>query len=301
MKVLITGATGLVGSEIVKLCHKEKIAVNYLTTSKDKIENQSNYQGFYWNPNKGEIDESCLEGVTKIINLVGASVSKPWTSSHKKAIIESRVNSANLLLKTLKENENQITQIVSASAIGVYPDSLTNLYHEDYTGKAADNFLGEVVNLWETAVDQFEQEGLEVCKVRIGLVLSDKGGALEPLQKVINNYIGSPLGSGKQWQSWIHIEDLARIFIFAIQKNIDGIINGVAPNPVTNKRLTYIIAKKLHKPIIMPKVPKLVLNTVLGERSALVLSSQLVSNSKLDALGFIYYYSYVGPALEDLL
>ena len=109
MKVLITGATGLVGSEIVKLCEKENIAVNYLTTSKEKIENKPNYQGFYWNPKTGEIDKNCLNGVSKIINLVGASVSKPWTSSNKKAILNSRLDSANLLLKTLQENEYDIT------------------------------------------------------------------------------------------------------------------------------------------------------------------------------------------------
>ncbi|WP_304139795.1 TIGR01777 family oxidoreductase [Mesonia mobilis] len=300
MKVLITGATGLVGSEIVKLCEKENIAVNYLTTSKEKIENKPNYQGFYWNPKTGEIDKNCLNGVSKIINLVGASVSKPWTSSNKKAILNSRLDSANLLLKTLQENENDITQIVSASAIGVYPDSLTTLYHEDFPGKD-NNFLGDVVVKWEAAVDQFANAGLEVCKIRIGLVLSDKGGALTPIKKIVKNYVGSPLGSGKQWQSWIHIEDLARIFLFAIEKNLDGVYNGVAPNPVTNKRLTYAIAKKLNRPILMPKVPKFMLKLILGERSTLVLSSQLVSNAKLDALGFIYYYNYVGPALEDLL
>ena len=300
MKVLITGATGLVGSEIVKLCEKEKIAVNYLTTSKDKIKNKSNYQGFYWNPKTGEIDKNCLNGVSKIINLVGASVSKPWTSSNKKAILDSRLDSANLLLKTLQENENEITQIVSASAIGVYPDSLTTLYHEDFPGRA-NNFLGEVVVKWEAAVDQFANAGLEVCKIRIGLVLSDNGGALIPIKKVVENYIGSPLGNGKQWQSWIHIKDLARIFLFAIDKNLDGVYNGVAPNPVTNKRLTYAIAKKLDRPIVMPKVPKFMLKAALGERSTLVLSSQLVSNSKLDALGFIYYYTHIGTALEDLV
>ena len=300
MKVLITGATGLVGSELVKLCKKENIAVNYLTTSKEKIKNQPGYCGFYWNPKKGKIDKACLEGVDKVINLVGASVSKPWTASQKKAIINSRIDSANLLLKTLKENDHQISQIVSASAIGYYPDSLTTLYDEDYP-KAADNFLGKVVTKWEAAVDQFEEEGLEVAKIRIGLVLSEKGGALEQIKKPIENYVGAPLGSGKQWQSWIHLEDLARIFLFAIQKNLDGVYNGVAPNPVTNKRLTYAIAKKLNRPLVLPNVPKFALKLALGERSSLVLASQLVSNAKLDAVGFIYYYNHIGPALEDLI
>jgi uncharacterized protein (TIGR01777 family) len=300
MKVLITGATGLVGSEIVKLCQKENIAVNYLTTSKEKIKTEPGYQGFYWDPKKGEIEKGCLEGVHKIINLVGASVSKPWTSSHKKAILNSRVESANLLLKTLKNNSHQITQIVSASAIGIYPDSLTTLYHEDFPGKA-DNFLGEVVVKWEQAVDQFERIGLEVAKIRIGLVLSKKGGALEQIKKPIENYVGAPLGSGKQWQSWIHLEDLARIFIFAVQKNLDGIYNGVASNPISNKELTVAIAQQLKKPLILPNVPEFALKMALGERSALVLASQLVSSDKLEALGFMFHYNHIEPALKDLL
>jgi len=300
MKVLITGATGMVGSEIVKLCQKENIAVNYLTTSKEKIKAEKNYQGFYWNPQKGEIDKECIDGVDKIINLVGASVSKPWTTSHKKAIIDSRVKSADLLLKTLKNNSHQITQIVSASAIGIYPDSLTTLYHEDCPAKA-DNFLGEVVTKWEKAVDQFEAIGLEVAKIRIGLVLSEKGGALEQIKKPIENFVGAPLGSGKQWQSWIHLEDLARIFLFAIENNLDGIYNGVAPNPVSNEKLTVAIAQKLDKPLILPKVPEFALKMALGERAALVLGSQLVSNDKLDALNFMYHFNHIEPALENLL
>ena len=300
MKVLITGATGLIGSSITELCLEKNIQVHYLTTSKEKIEHSENYKGFYWNPNENKIDETCMEGVDKIINLVGASVSKRWTDDQKKAILNSRVESANLLYNLLATKENKVTHLVSASAVGIYPDSLTNLYQED-SPKVADNFLGNVVIKWERAVDQFEKLGIEVAKIRIGVVLAKGGGALEKMKEPVEKGFGSPLGSGKQWQSWIHIEDLSRIFIFALQNDLDGVFNGVAPNPVTNKKLTHSIADILDKSLWMPNVPAFMLKLILGEMSTIVLSSQLVSNKKIDTHGFKYHYTHVVPALKNLL
>jgi len=300
MKVLITGATGLIGSSITKLCLEKNIQVHYLTTSKEKIEHSKNYKGFYWNPSENEIDEDCIDGVDKVINLVGASVSKRWTSTQKKKIINSRVESANVLYHLLASKENTVTQIVSASAIGIYPDSLTNLYQED-SPKIADNFLGNVVVKWERAVDQFEKLGIDVAKIRIGVVLAKNGGALEKIKEPIEKGFGAPLGSGKQWQSWIHIKDLSRMFVFALNNNLDGVYNGVAPNPVTNKRLTYAIAKIRDKSLWLPNVPAFVLKLLLGEMAVIVLSSQLVSNKKIDTQGFKYNYTHIIPALKDLL
>jgi len=157
MKVLITGATGLIGKELVALCHQQGLSVNYLTTSKRKLVSTDNYQGFYWNPKTNEIDTNCITNVEVIINLVGASVSKRWSKAHKKEIIESRIKSANLLLSTLKEQSHSVRQIVSASAIGIYADSLTNYYDEDSTS-LNNQYLGKVVTLWEEAIDQFSKQ-----------------------------------------------------------------------------------------------------------------------------------------------
>lgn len=300
MRVLITGATGLIGSSITKLCLEKNIEVYYLTTSKEKIEDSPNYKGFYWNPTENEIDENCIEGVDKIINLVGASVAERWTDAQKKAIIDSRVESAKVLYNLLDKKENKVTQLVSASAIGIYPDSFTKLYQED-SPNIADNFLGNVVIKWERAVTQFEKLGIEVAKIRIGVVLAEGGGALEKMKEPIEKGFGSPLGSGKQWQSWIHIEDLARIFLFALEKDLDGVYNGVAPNPVTNKKLTTSIAKILDKNLWMPNVPAFMLKLILGEMATIVLASQLVSNQKIDAHGFKYHYTHILPALKDIL
>ncbi|MEO2128303.1 MAG: NAD-dependent epimerase/dehydratase family protein, partial [Christiangramia sp.] len=182
MRVLITGATGMVGSRLSDLCLEKGMEVHYLTTGKSKIQKKENYKGFYWNPDTGEIEAGCLEGVDTIVHLAGASIAEPWTSSYKKQIIKSRVATANLLFETLKKQENEVENFISASAIGVYPSSLQKLYFED-DAAVADNFVGEVVRKWEAAADQFEKIGLDVAKIRIGLVLAEEGGMLEKIKK----------------------------------------------------------------------------------------------------------------------
>ncbi|MDW5290963.1 NAD-dependent epimerase/dehydratase family protein [Formosa sp. PL04] len=166
MTVLITGATGLIGREIVKQCHSAGINVHYLTTSKSKLSSEPNYKGFYWNPENNEIDHLCFQGVHAIINMVGASIAKRWTDSYKKIIIESRTKTAQLLQDTIKLHNYNIEQVVSASAIGIYPSSLVNYYEEANT-EISDSFLGNVVNQWEAAVDGFETIGCKVAKIRI--------------------------------------------------------------------------------------------------------------------------------------
>ncbi|WP_158973776.1 TIGR01777 family oxidoreductase [Cellulophaga sp. L1A9] len=300
MKVLITGATGLVGNAIVTECHKNKIAVNYLTTRKSKIVDNENYSGFFWNPDKGEIDVNCFTGVTAIINLAGASISKRWTSSYKKEILSSRINSLRTLNAGLSKVDcASITSFVSASAIGIYPDSIKKFYSEDDEFKT-EGFLSEVVKAWENEIDTFERFNFSLSKIRIGLVMSNVGGALPEMVKPIKFFVGSAFGSGKQWQSWIHIKDLAKLFVFAINNELNGVYNGVASNPVTNEKLVIKIASVLDKPLILPKIPASVLKLILGEMSALLLDSQRVSNKKILEEGFVFKYLNVCPALDSL-
>lgn len=301
MKVLITGATGLIGKEIVKRCHEQGISVNYLTTSKEKIESQYNYQGFYWDPTKNTIDSNCFEDVDAIINLAGSSIAKRWTKNYKKTIIESRVQSLKCLKTGLaKIAHHHIKHILSASAIGVYPDSLTK-YYEESCASESPTFLGEVVSAWEGAVDEFSELGLLVSKVRIGLVLDANEGALPQIAKPIKYGLGSAFGSGEQWQSWIHVYDLSRIFVYIIRNELDGIYNGVAPNPVTNTELTKAVAKTLHKPLFLPNIPKFLMTLVLGEMHILLFESQRVSSKKIQDAGFDFTYSNVYPALDAIL
>jgi uncharacterized protein (TIGR01777 family) len=301
MKILITGATGLVGSEIVRLCKLRNIAVNYLTTRKEKIENTKNFKGFLWNPAKGEIDPKCIEGVHAIINLAGANVAKRWTSSYKKVILQSRIDSLNTLKSLLASRPNhQINTLISASAIGVYPSSLSNYYTEDNVNSNS-SFLARVVSEWETATDAFSELELRVAKIRIGLVLAKEGGALPQIAAPVRLYAGAPLGSGEQWQSWIHITDLAEIFLFAIDKQLEGVYNGVAPNPVTNCKLTKEVAQILKKPLLLPNVPEWLLRMVLGEMATILFDSQRVCAKKIETEGFDFMYANLPCALQDLL
>lgn len=301
MRVLITGATGLVGNEIVKLCLEKEILISYLTTNKSKIEFKDNYQGFYWNPDTNEIDEKCFDNVDVIIHLAGATIAKRWTKSYKKTILESRVKSTKLLCNTLKRIEHSVTQIISASAIGVYPDSSTNYYNEDYQTNPENSFLTKVVSVWENEVDSFKALDIAVAKVRIGLVLSEKGGALPQIVKPAKLGVATVFGTGKQWQSWIHITDLANIFLYILKYHLNGVYNAVAPNPVKNEELTKTTAKVLDRPFITPKIPKVLMKLVLGEMHVLLFESQRVSSKKIENKGFNFKYNYLQPALSNLL
>ncbi|MBT8310848.1 MAG: TIGR01777 family protein [Flavobacteriaceae bacterium] len=300
MKVLITGATGLIGKEIVTLLNDNDISVHYLTTRKDKIESGHNYQGFFWNPKIGEIDTECIKDVDAIINLVGATVAKRWTESYKKEIIDSRVQSANLLLKTLKEQNHNVKQIISASAIGIYPHHMTNYYEEDHN-EVDDSFLGRVVEQWEHSVEAFKSIGVKVSIIRIGLVLSSKGGALPQIAKPIRMGLGAAFGSGKQWQSWIHITDLTRMFKYILDHELEGIYNGVSPNPIKNRELTRTTAEVLRRPLILPNIPRFFMKLILGDMYIVLFSSHRVSSKKIEDKGFNIKFHHLKPALVDLL
>ena len=300
MKVLITGASGLIGTELVSLLLQNGISVNYLTTSKKKIVNELNYNGFYWSPEQGLIDENCLMGVDSIINLAGANIAKRWTNSYKQEIIESRLLSSALLFKALKNNPNQVKQIVTASGTSIYPNSDTIIYDENST-QVNDSFLGNVVVKWEESTDKFASLGLKVCKLRTGIVLSTKGGALVEMLKTIKLGLGSAFGSGKQIQSWIHIHDIAALYLFAIKNDLEGVYNAVSPSPVTNQELTFTIAKVLKKPLFMPNIPKFVMKLMLGEMHELLFENRNLSAKKIEEKGFEFKYKTIDKALINIL
>lgn len=299
-KVLITGATGLIGRELVKQCHAQGIHVNYLTTSNDKMEDRENYTGFYWNPKEREIDENAFKGVSAIVHLAGANISKRWTKKYKKTIIGSRVESMDLIYDTLQNIDHNVVHFLSASGISIYPTSKTKFYTEE-NDEVDDNFLAQVVVEWETAARRFKDLGMEVSKVRTGLVLSKNGGAFPQMVKPIKLGVGAPLGSGEQWQSWIHIKDIAGIYLFLLNNQLEGIYNAVAPNPVQNKKMTKMIASHLDSPLWLPNIPGFVLKLVLGEMSVLVLEGQLVSSIKIEQVGYSFKFYNLETALQDLL
>ena len=299
MKVLITGATGLIGNELVSLLLQNGVSIHYLTTSKKKIENELNYKGFYWNPEQGIIDENCLMGVDAIIHLAGATISKRWTNSYKQEIIESRLLSSAVLFKALKNNPNQVKQIVSASGTAIYPNNDKVIYDEN-SQEIDNSFLGNVVYKWEESADKFKSLGLKVCKLRTGIVLSNKGGALIEMAKPIKMGIGSPFGTGKQIQSWIHIHDIAALYFFAISNDLEGVYNAVAPNPVSNEKLTMTIATVLKKPLFMPNIPKFMMKLLLGEMHVLLFENRNLSAQKIIDKGFVFKYKTIEKAIENI-
>ncbi len=300
MKVLITGATGLVGKELVKQCLDQNISVNYLTTSKTKIVSQEKYNGFYWNPLEHKIDAKCLEGVTAIIHLAGATIAQRWTDKNKERILNSRVESALVLSKLLKDNSHNVVHFISASAIGIYPNSLTNFYSENEP-VASTSFLGQVVTEWENVANQFKALDIKVSKIRVGLVLDNKEGALPEMVNPIKFGFGAAFGNGKQWQSWIHKVDVAGVFVHVLQNKLEGVFNAVAPNPITNKELTQQIAKVLKKPLILPNIPKFAMKLILGDMHILLFESQRVNSKKIEDLGYQFKFYCIKPALVDLL
>ncbi|WP_046757368.1 TIGR01777 family oxidoreductase [Kordia jejudonensis] len=301
MKILICGATGLIGSALTELCIQKNHTIHYLTTRKNKIEQSAHKKGFHWNPAEGEIDTDCFEGVEAIINLSGANIAKRWTETYKEEILNSRVDTANILFKSLRNMEhNTVKHYISASGTAIYPSSLEKLYTEDIENGATD-FLGKVVKQWELHANQFKSLEIPVTILRTGLVFSEKGGVLVEMAKPVKYGVGAAIGSGKQWQSWIHIDDIARAYLHVVTEKITGVFNAVAPNPTTNKLLTKEIASVLGKPFFLPNVPKFMLKLILGEMSTLLFSSQQVSSEKIQETGFKFSYPILNPALENLL
>ena len=300
MNILIAGATGLVGNAITNLCKERGYFVHYLTTNKTKIKSTSILKGFYWDPKTQEIDTNCLNVIDAIINLAGASVSKRWSATYKKEIEDSRIDSVRLLHKLLSENEHKVQYFTSASAMGIYPSSYTNEYVESYD-KINPTFLGNVVHQWEKEIDKIQALDIEVSKLRIGIVLSNKGGALLEMIKPIKLGFGAAIGNGQQQQSWIHLEDLAEMFLYVIEKKLLGTYNAVSSNPITNMEMTKAIARRLKKSIWLPNIPAFVMKLILGEMSAIVLESQNLNNSKILKKGFTFKYRTLEKALDNCL
>lgn len=301
MRILITGATGLIGSEIIRLSLARGWEVNFLSRQRKRVEEEnSRVQGYYWNPATGEIDIKCFKDVDAIINLAGNNVAHRWTDRYKETILESRINSLRTLRHALKRSGNKtITHIVSASAIGIYPSSLTELYNEE--GPYATGFLGQVVQQWEREADTFSSLNLSVTKLRIGLVLATEGGALPPMIRSVKTLTAATFGNGKQWQSWIHCEDVAQMFIFCVEKKCQGVFNSVAPNPIIQKKLLKEVARTLRRPILLPGVPLFFMKIILGEMATLLYSSQRVSSKKIETHGFSFSYTTITSAVKSLL
>lgn len=295
--ILLTGATGMLGKDLIESLQQRGYKVSILARKLQKIKDVNVY---LWDVYNQKIDIKCLEGINSIIHLTGENISKEkWSDKRKKEIIDSRVMSAALLFKTIRENENQVKHFISASAVGYYGNRGEEILTEE--NKAGTDFLADTCVKWENAADEGKDLGLRIVKIRTGVVLSKNDGALPAMAKPIQFFAGAPLGSGKQWMPWIHFKDMTQVYIHALENTaMEGVYNACAPFPVTNKTLTKAIAKQLHRPVWPISVPAKVMELILGEMSAIVLNSTNTSVQKLLSTGFIFKYTLLDNALSDI-
>ena len=281
--VLITGGTGMIGKALTTLFLEKGYKVIVLTR-KDRKSRRLNVSFAKWDVEKGMIDASAIQAANIIVHLAGEGVAdKRWSEKRKQAIVDSRVQSGNLLVKALRDNQHQVSTFIE-------------------TDPADDSYLGNTCQLWEQSTAAIPDMGIRLVTLRIGIVFNKKGGALAEFIKPAQFGLATILGTGKQIVSWIHQKDLCNMMLFAAEnKKIEGVYNAVAPEPISNKKLVLAISKKTY-PIYLPVyVPSFALKIILGEMSVEVLKSAKVSAQKIQAAGFVFDYPTVEEALTDLL
>lgn len=300
IKVLIAGGTGLIGQEIIRLLDRKKYEIHVLSRSKKEKSDGITYH--LWNTNDKTIDLEALK-VDVIINLAGAGIAdKRWSENRKKILIDSRVNSA----LTIKENLSKIeeserpSQYISASAIGYYGDSGDRIMLEN-DSPVDERFLSECTQKWEEAAKELSPIIPTVSIVRIGIVLSKDGGAFEKMLIPFKMRMASYFGNGSMKQSWIHIADIAQIFIFIMENKLNGIYNATAPDVVSNKELTREIKEAKNGFYLMNAVPAPALRLAMGEMADVVLTSNNVSSDKLISAGFNFSFPTIKEAVKDLV
>lgn len=298
-KVLIAGGSGMIGNHLAEKLMAQGHSVSLLSRNPDKV---SGVNAYHWDPDKGAFDEQALQDTSVIVNLAGAGIAdKRWNAERKKLLLESRTKSTSLLRNELKSKDHNVKTYINASAIGYYGfDNGDRWQKED--SRFGDDFLATVTKAWEEEANKVSEIGIRTVLLRIGIVLSNDGGALPEISRPVKFGAGAALGSGDQWMSWIHIDDLIGMIIFAInEEKVSGIYNAVAPIPVTNKEFTKITADKMSKPFFLPNVPAFALRAALGEMSSMLLGSNRISADKIKEAGYEFKYSIVNKALEDLL
>lgn len=300
MKFLISGGTGLIGSQITKLLISNGHQINILSR-KSKISKTLNIKYYLWDPKSKKIDERCLDDVEVIINLAGSSVFSLWIPSVKRKIINSRLNSLSTIYELLNNKKHKVKHLISASAIGIYPNHQTISYSESSDFKIK-SYLADVVQKWESKANDFKKLKLKVSILRIGLVLSKNGGILEKLIQFNKLRIVNTIDGGNQWQSWINIDDLANMFYFIAKNKYEGIFNAVSPNPVSFNKLQDFVSIRYKKPFIkfnlskyLFTLPFKILN-ILDFYHDMIASNKKVSSNKIQKRGFKFVYK----SLENL-
>lgn len=300
---LITGATGLIGKQIVNELIKRNDSVKIISRNAKRVEEDFNdkVKAYQWSHyNTPEKLSEIIEDTDVIINLAGVNVAeKRWTDNFKKEIYDSRINTTKLLVDSIKLSNMKPECLINASAVGIYGFRSDEVINEKST--PGNDFMAKVCVDWEKEAMKAEGCNVRVVTIRAGIVLDKNEGALAKLIQPFKYFIGGHLGSGRQWFSWIHIDDCVRIYLFASDnKNITGALNGTSPNAVTNKQLSQSIGEELKRPALFT-VPGFALKIVVGEFAESLLTGQRVYPEKAINAGFSFKFNYLKESLENLL
>lgn len=295
--ILIAGGTGFIGGHLSDLLLQRGHDVAHLSRHKGK----GDIRTFRWSPRENTIDPEALRDRTVIINLSGANVGRRWTTSYKEEIRESRTLSTHVLREAIKANGARVHTYISAGGISIYGShDGSKTYSED--DPAAGDFLARVCVAWEEEAARLASEtGVRLVILRAGPVLSGEGGLLEEFARPVRWFVGAPLGTGDQYISWIHMEDVCRMYAFALgHRNLQGTFNAVAPVPVTNRELTRSIARSLNRPLLLPAVPEFALRLLLGEMASMAVGGCRVSPGKIMEAGFSFEFDTLAKAMDDI-
>ncbi len=297
-RILITGGSGLVGKRLTTLLIQNGYEVAWLVRNvKD-----APVKAFEWNPYRGEVDENALRWANHLVHLAGAGIAdKRWSKERKNEIVKSRVDTTLFLKERLNQLQIHPDTLVAASAIGYYGAKTTeHIYRED--DAPSDDFLGNVCTKWEDAHRQLSAQFSRTVIFRVGVVLAKEGGALPKMAAPVYFMAGSALGTGGQYIAWIHIDDLCRLFLFALSnRNLQGVFNACGTAHTNNETFIKAIGKAVNRPVFIPNIPAFILKAALGEMAEIVLEGSKVSSEKIQQSGFEFQYNNLDEVLKSLL
>ncbi len=297
MKITISGASGLIGRRLLKALNKEGNALHVLSRHAG-TNLPPGVRLSVWDPAKGEPPAESLREADAVVHLAGEPVAQRWTADIKQRIRDSRVAGTRSMVEALAKLARRPGALICASATGYYGSRGDETLTE--SSAPGSDFLAEVCTAWEKEAQAAEALGMRVACVRTGIALDARGGALQKMLPPFRLGVGGKLGDGRQWVPWIHLEDLAGLYVFALENPVRGALNGVAPYPVMNADFTRALAAAVHRPALFP-VPRVALRVLFGEMGEVLLASQRVLPKEAERAGFRFRYPQLEPALADLL
>jgi uncharacterized protein len=297
MKCIISGGTGFIGRRLVDRLLKNHHYVG-VWSRRPGVDRRTAVATHSWDPLNGDPPLESLNGMDCVIHLAGENVAQRWTPEVRRRIAESRVGGMHRIVETIERVRHKPKILVCASAIGIYGDRGDETLTENSV--PGNGFLADLCRAWEAEADRACRFGMRVVKIRIGFVLGKDGGALQKMVPAFRSFVGGKLGSGKQWMPWVHVDDVAEVFAYAVENEVSGVWNATSPNPVRNSEFTRELARTLGRPALFP-VPKVALKVAFGEFAQHMLDSARVIPEATQNAGFTFRHPDLGEALQDVL